>query len=113
MVKTYLTNAISPNMLPIPCILHVEYVTNEIAKKVLSNGFINAIGHAGTASLISKLLQMNIQPNRINIKVDYEDQILVFALQKRIEEGKVLSEDEIKEIGYNWCLITVKHSYDK
>jgi len=112
MGMVYLVNAISPSMFPIPCRLVLNHINTDEAKELLEYMFYNAIGHAGTAAVVSKLLDKEIKANRANIYVNYNDRLIVFALKKRIEEGRVLSEDEINQIGYTWCLVEVEELKD-
>ena len=44
--------------------------------------------------------------NRVMYKQDSGDQALIFKLNGRPEEGKILSVEEIKEIGYEFGLLT-------
>lgn len=79
------------------------------AKKLIErfNGqFISAIGHQATADIMSKLLGYNIPYNRIIVKMNVGDIAIVFRLLNRIEEGKVLTEEEIKNIGFEIGFLT-------
>jgi hypothetical protein len=77
----------------------------EEAKELLSNGFISAIGHEPTAKFLSQILQIQIPVNRVQIKMEPKDKAIVIRLLKRVEEGKVLSEEEIRKIGYELGLL--------
>lgn len=79
----------------------------EKAKELVhSNSFQSAIGHESTAKIISDLLDIECPVNRIQYKQMPEEQALVFKLKGRSPEGKVLSKEEIEEIGYEWAIIT-------
>ena len=57
--------------------------------------FISAIGHEPTASLLSRMLRVDIPFNRIQIKMDVGDRAIVFRLLERLPEGKIFTEDEL------------------
>ena len=80
-------------------------ITLEQAKKMVSNGFQSAIGHESTAKIISTLLEIDCPVNRIMYKQEVGDDALVFKLNGRPEEGKILTVDEIEEISYSWGLL--------
>jgi len=70
------------------------------AKELLKNGFISAVGHEATAKLLTELLGIEIPFNRIQVKMTHFDRALHFALKQRIPEGKILTLDELKQVGY-------------
>ena len=74
----------------------VQYVDGE-KRPVLS-----AIGHQSTADILSELLEIDVPVNRINYKQEMDDLAIVFKLKGRPEEGKILSREEIEEIGYEF-----------
>jgi len=65
-------------------------------------GFKSAIGHESTAQIISELLDIDCRVNRILYKQKVGESVLVFKLKGRPPEGKILSREEIEEIGYEW-----------
>ena len=76
---------------------------DEISKEEFCNAVsnaINAIGHESTVSLINTLCSTNIKVNRIAIKAKPGDQIYIFTVMVRLEEGKILSTQEIQQM-YN------------
>lgn len=78
----------------------------EEAKAIVSQGeFISAIGHEATAKILSFLLGIEVPMNRIAIKMERGDKAIVFRLLTRIEEGKVLSEEEIMKLPWELCLL--------
>ena len=84
-------------------------VTVEEAKAILSSqSFTSAVGHEGTAQLLSKLLGVHIPYNRQTIYMQPGDQCLHFFLSTRLPEGRVLSEDELKTLDYWLVLSEVK-----
>lgn len=81
-------------------------VTLEKAKEYIKeNGFISAVGHAATATILSELLGVEIPANRIQAKQEGGQMAIVFSMNKRIEEGKILTREEIEEIGYTLNLL--------
>jgi hypothetical protein len=77
----------------------------EQAKKLVASGFESAIGHDSAAAVISTLLDIDCKTNRIQYKQQPGDTALVFKLKARAPEGKILSAEEIEEIGYEWGLL--------
>ena len=67
----------------------------EAAAILMTSAFISAVGHEGTATLLSKMLRVQIPASRIQIKMDVGDRAIVFRLLERLPEGKVLTEDEL------------------
>jgi hypothetical protein len=81
-------------------------ITTIQAKEILKNGtFVSAIGHEATANLLSNLLEAEIKYNRISIVMQAGDIAVVFRLMTRLNEGQVLSNDEIKKISYSLALL--------
>lgn len=76
----------------------------EEAKEFTRDTFVSAIGHEGTARLLSALLGTDIPVNRIAIRMERGSQALVCRLKTRLEEGRVLNFDELREL-YNNGLI--------
>ena len=72
---------------------------------LVANGFQSAIGHQSTADIISTLLGVECPMNRIMYRQDIGDYALVFKLNGRPEEGKILSVADIEEIGYSWGIL--------
>jgi hypothetical protein len=66
----------------------------------------SAIGHQATAELLSGLLDYTVAINRMEFKQTVETAALVFKLKERPPEGKILSREELEEIGYEFGLLT-------
>jgi len=75
-------------------------VSIQEAKQLLANGFISAVGHASTSEIMSQILGIPIQHNRQSVYLEPGDEAICFVLKQRPPEGKVLSEDELKQIGF-------------
>lgn len=104
----YISNAFSMNMISdyaISEILIRKLDISEVRDMLMKEEFVSAIGHKATAEFLSKLLGIEIPMNRIMVKLGISDTILVFQLGVRLEEGKVLSEDEIRNIPFEFYVI--------
>ena len=76
-------------------------ITVDEAKELLAKeNFISAIGHKGTAELMTKLFGIEISINRIAIKMLSGDTAIVFRVLERLEEGKILTDEELKKVNY-------------
>lgn len=65
----------------------------------------SAIGHASTAEIMTTLLGVEVPMNRQMFLQDVGQGALVFKLNGRPEEGKILSVDDIERIGYKFQLL--------
>ena len=68
----------------------------------------SAIGHASTAQIMTTLLGVDVPVNRQMFAQQVSQQALVFKLNGRPEEGKILTAEEIEAIGYKWQLLVRK-----
>jgi Domain of unknown function (DUF1874) len=66
----------------------------------------SAIGHQPTAELLTGLLEFPVAVNRIQFEHAVGETALVFKLKQRLDDIKVLSQQEIKNIGYEFGLLT-------
>ena len=86
----YLTNAFSLQMLNLERVNYIEVtpITQKEVKKLLNNGFISIIGHRDTANILSNVLNLIVPYNRISIKLNLEDTLIVAQLiGGRLPEG--------------------------
>jgi hypothetical protein len=89
--------------------VNFERVSVEDVKAILSSHpFISAIGHEGTAQLLSKILGVQIPANRVSVFLEPGDIGIHFFLKQRLPEGKVLSEEELKNLDFWLVLSEVK-----
>ena len=102
--NVFIANAFSINMIShlIPTnnsiyIVFRKLTIDEVKKMLNENNFVSAIGHESTASFLSKILDINIPVNRIAIKLDWKDKLIVLVLNKRLPEGQILSLEELEE----------------
>jgi hypothetical protein len=78
--------------------------------KQLLNGcdYISGIGHQSTAQLLTKMLQLPIETNRIQISLEPGDKLVVFQLLLRLQEGVVLDEIELQKIPFKFYVVSVE-----
>lgn len=87
----------------------LEDIDLDTARKLVadSDGFIDsAIGHQSTAEIMTTLLDTEVVVNRQMFVQQVGQKALVFKLNDRPEEGKILTAEEINEIGYKFQLLT-------
>jgi hypothetical protein len=88
-------------------IYKLENLTLEEAYDLVHFGPVeSAIGHSGTAQVMTELLGLQVDVNRIEFAQEVGQQAIVFKLNKRLPEGKILTLEEIKEIGFKFQLMT-------
>jgi len=102
MTKVYILN--SPILTDYGSYLYLPLNLEE-AKQRLANGFVSAIGHEGTAKLLSTILGIEIPVNRIQIQMQPGDDAIVFQVLQRLPEGAVLTEEQLKKIPFRLGLL--------
>ena len=81
-------------------------ITLEEARDLVENNELDsAVGHASTAQVMTALLGVRIFANRQLFVQNPGQQALVFKLNGRPAEGKILTAAEIEEIGYKFQLL--------
>lgn len=75
-------------------------ITVDAARALMQNPFTSAIGHAGTAELLSTLLETEIPANRVQIQMQPGDKALVFRLTTRLEAGRVFTREEVAALPF-------------
>lgn len=80
--------------------LHVDE-----ARELLAQGFVSAIGHAGSARFLSQLLGIPVEVDRRAISMEPGDRALVLRIKQRLPEGAVLSAEEMAAIPYELSLL--------
>lgn len=89
----------------------LKTISLEKAKSLIelnSDNLLSAIGHQSTADILTNLLDVKIEVNRIQFKQEPGQLALCFKLNGRPEEGKILTITEIEEIGYEFKLLYMK-----
>ena len=66
----------------------------------------SAIGHQSTADVMTELLGIDVPVNRQRFAQAVGQKAIVMKLNGRPPEGKILSRQEIEEIGYEMGLLT-------
>ena len=81
-------------------------ITLDEAKKLVSENEIDsAVGHASTAQIMTALLGVEIPVNRQMFVQQPGQSTLVFKLNGRPQEGKILTAEEIEQIGYKFQIL--------
>lgn len=81
-------------------------ITLEAAQKLVkSNDLDSAVGHQSTAEIMTTLLGVEIPVNRQMFVQQPGQCALVFKLNGRPEEGKILTVEEIERIGYKFQIL--------
>ena len=106
-MTVYIANAFSLSMITPPSTLSVIEASEDNVKRVIASGFTSVIGHEATAKIVSSRLGISVQVNRVSIQLRPGDLLVVFQLLKRLEEGKVLTEDEMKQVQAKWYVLSV------
>jgi len=95
------------------CALEIKEIKVEEAKKIieweLSHGrsFTSAVGHESTARVMTAILGIEIPNNRVPVKLQTWDTLLVFQILTRLPEGAALDEEAVKNLPYRWYRIEV------
>ncbi|MEM4557960.1 MAG: DUF1874 domain-containing protein [Desulfurococcaceae archaeon] len=105
----YVVNSFSLGMLSHPqATLQVRELGLEEARSLIQGGFVSAVGHQATAEILSTLLGANVPYNRVQVKLERGDKVLVFQLLTRLEEGRVLTREEISSLPFKFYLVDLK-----
>ena len=83
-------------------------ITLDDARRIVSDHAGNldsAIGHQSTAEIMTTLLGTEIPVNRQMFTQEVGQAALVFKLNGRPPEGKILTVEEIEEIGYKFQIL--------
>lgn len=90
-----------------------EYILTTIplesAKELMNiygDNIDSAIGHQSAADIMTSLLEREVSVNRQMFEQKVGQQALVFKLNGRPEEGKILTKEEIEKIGYKFQMLT-------
>lgn len=82
-------------------------ISLEEAKELVTDAenLDSAIGHQSVAEIMTTLLETEVEVNRQMFVQEVGQKALVFKLKGRIEEGKILTANEIEKIGYKFQLL--------
>jgi len=81
-------------------------LTIKQAKNILKRGFESAIGHQATADVLNTLLDIPMEVKRQTISMNVGDKAVIFRLLTRIEEGGVLSQQELLRLPFELSVLT-------
>lgn len=82
-----------------------EITLGQAQKLVREKKILSAVGHQSTADILTELLEIPVPVNRINFQQQPGQKAVVFKLNGRPEEGKILNRAEIESIGYKFQLL--------
>jgi hypothetical protein len=78
----------------------------KLAAVAVSKGeAVSAIGHDGSAAVLSTLLDQHIAVNRVSMSYQPGDTAICLQLRSRQPEGVVLTAEQVEAIGYDLTLI--------
>jgi len=83
-----------------------DIILEEARNLVTENEILSAVGHQSTADILTTLLETEVPMNRIMFEQETGQKALVFKLNGRPEEGKILTAEEIHQIGFKFQLLT-------
>ena len=83
-----------------------EPLTAKEARRLVADGFISAVGHQGTAEVLSEDLGVDIPMNRVTFTQQPGQRAIVLKLCSRPAEGAILTKEEVRNIGYELALLT-------
>ena len=83
-----------------------DITLEEARNLVTENEILSAVGHQSTADILTTLLKTEVPMNRIMFEQETGQKALVFKLNGRPEEGKILTAEEIHQIGFKFQLLT-------
>jgi len=75
------------------------------ARSLLQPGFVSAIGHAGSASMLSGILGVIIPVDRRSVTMQIGDRALIFRLLQRLPEGVVLDAEQLVKVPHELALL--------
>lgn len=70
-----------------------------------SPGWISAIGHSGTAQLLTQLSGVEVCLNRISTRLEPDDEALVFRLLQRQQEGIELTLEAVRGMPHEYGIL--------
>jgi len=107
-MTVYLSNAFSLSMITPPTTVKVVEASIEDVKNILARGFTSAVGHEATAQVITTQLSIPVSANRVSIKLQDGDILIVFQILTRLPEGKILTEAEMRQVPSKWYIVTLQ-----
>lgn len=108
-MTTIIANAFSINMLSGDSLVRFEQLSEaQFISQVRATGqaVVSAVGHDGTAQLVSLVLDQDILQNRISVSLEWGMSLFVVQVKGRLPEGKVLSLEELRSVPVTYWLVT-------
>ena len=108
----YLSSAFSLSMSPSRAIITLDPLDRQTfvsyLTPMLEEGLCRSIvGHASSAEILSLMFGMEIPVNREEIKLSYGDSIYVMQIMNGLQEGQVLSLDDLRSIPIEFRVATI------
>ncbi len=105
----YLCNAFSLSMLNIDkeIKLKVNTLTVDEVVNLVGKGFISAVGHDSTASVLTAQLGIDVATNRVNVKLSMDDILIVAQLNERLPEGVILTAGDLMTLKVAFLKVTI------
>jgi len=108
----YLASAFALNMLPGNARLSADtfgadHFTPAMGQYLSERGVVSVVGHDSTAAILSRKLGIDVPVNRAAIKLNYGDSVYVAQLGIRLNEGQVLTEEELANVPMSLWVVTV------
>ena len=87
--------------------VNMRSISEQEAVSILSDdGFVQAVGHPATAEILAQRTGLDIQPNRINVRLDNDDHLIIAqVVVPRLAEGQVLTREEVAVLPIQWWSI--------
>ena len=87
--------------------IDLRRISLDDARKIVKElPFISAVGHDGTAKLLSEILEVDIPCERRTVYMRSGDMGLHFFLKKRLPEGVILTKDDLEDLPY-WLVLSI------
>jgi len=99
--KIVISNAFSLSMIKEEeATIRIKKVDTEYVKQLIQNNgsIISIVGHEGTAQVLTQLLGVNINVNRVQYVMGSNDILVIFQLLTRLPEGKILTAQEVQQL---------------
>lgn len=105
-MRNIVSNAFSVNMLREMAFLSFIPTNISDVKFYIQEGELySIIGHKATADLLTAKLGVEIKYNRENYTRKKDDRIIVCLPNKRLDEGQVLTEEELSKIDIKFWIV--------
>jgi hypothetical protein len=87
-------------------VVELKRISLEEARRIVSKSrWESAVGHEGSAVILSELLGVEIPVERKAVFLKKGDRGLHFFLKKRLPEGTVLSAEELRKLDF-WLVLS-------